>query len=104
MAVAQAGGLKITHTVSPDMEGLKPELPFGQVKLSAYLLFYLAYRFDKVSFIEGTLYVVAILQKHLIFYPTFFLAALFGRWRCKTRSEQCDPPLLSQKGWASWRY
>eukprot|EP00596_Hydrurales_sp_CCMP1899_P007409 CAMPEP_0119040700 /NCGR_PEP_ID=MMETSP1177-20130426/10713_1 /TAXON_ID=2985 /ORGANISM="Ochromonas sp, Strain CCMP1899" /LENGTH=182 /DNA_ID=CAMNT_0007006011 /DNA_START=129 /DNA_END=677 /DNA_ORIENTATION=- len=31
MAVAQAGGLNITHTVSPDMEGLKPELPFGQL-------------------------------------------------------------------------
>jgi hypothetical protein len=54
MAVAQAGGLKITHTVSPDMEGLKPELPFGQVKLSAYLLFYFADRFDEVYFIEGT--------------------------------------------------
>lgn len=49
MAVGQAGGLKITHTVSPDMEDLKPELPFGQVKLSAYLFFYLAYRFDAVE-------------------------------------------------------
>ena len=30
MAVAQAGGLDIRQVV-PDMEALKPELPFGQV-------------------------------------------------------------------------
>ena len=31
MAVGQAGGLKIKHTDNPDMGGLKPELPFGQL-------------------------------------------------------------------------
>jgi hypothetical protein len=31
MAVAKAGGLSITHTTNPDLAGLKPELPFGQL-------------------------------------------------------------------------
>ena len=31
MAVAQAAGLKVKHTDNPDLAGLKPELPFGQL-------------------------------------------------------------------------
>jgi hypothetical protein len=67
MAVAQAGGLNITHTVSPDMEGLKPELPFGQVKLSAYLILF-------------SVYVLYIRCKIIHYLSYFFLATLFSGW------------------------
>jgi glutathione S-transferase len=31
MAIAQAGSVPIKHTDNPDLAGLKPELPFGQL-------------------------------------------------------------------------